>query len=182
LKSFKVWHGILMMLAWGVVLPIGMIVARFCRHRPNYIWFKVHMPFQICGALTAFTGGSLIFYTLWPNGHFAVWHAFSGIVLLCILFLQCCVGIFRPRTEEGKPKTRVRNCFKWWHAWTGRVILLAAFVQALSGILFINWPQWAFIVYFFWGVLILAVIIILEAWRCCRKTERSKAHYEYALM
>ena len=49
-------HGTLMMLGWGIMLPTGVISARFLKHRPNALWFKMHRGLQISGLCIALIG------------------------------------------------------------------------------------------------------------------------------
>ena len=46
----KRWHGLLSMMSWGVLLPMGMMLARYFRRQDPY-WFYGHMAIQGIGFL-----------------------------------------------------------------------------------------------------------------------------------
>ena len=46
-SASQIAHAVLMILAWGILLPGGVISARCCRHRPNACWFKWHRVAQV---------------------------------------------------------------------------------------------------------------------------------------
>ncbi len=39
-------HGLFMGLSWGVLLPMGVIIARYLRHK-DPLWFKIHRACQV---------------------------------------------------------------------------------------------------------------------------------------
>ena len=49
-------HGWLMYLAWGVLIPAGIVVARFGKARPDAWWFKTHRASQTVGLVVALVG------------------------------------------------------------------------------------------------------------------------------
>ena len=46
-SAAQITHAVLMILAWGILLPGGVISARCFRHRPNACWFKWHRAAQV---------------------------------------------------------------------------------------------------------------------------------------
>ena len=52
---YKLVHGVLMWLAWGLLLPLGAITSRFFRQH-NPLWFDLHRLFQITGLVGALVG------------------------------------------------------------------------------------------------------------------------------
>jgi hypothetical protein len=49
-------HASLMLIGWGWLLPSGTIFARFFKHRPDGLWFKIHRVLQTIGLLFAIIG------------------------------------------------------------------------------------------------------------------------------
>jgi hypothetical protein len=49
-------HASLMLIGWGFLLPTGTIFARFLKHRPGGLWFKIHQALQTIGLLFAIVG------------------------------------------------------------------------------------------------------------------------------
>lgn len=41
-------HALLMITAWGVLLPVGILIARFAKSAPRWWWFTVHRAVQVC--------------------------------------------------------------------------------------------------------------------------------------
>lgn len=48
-------HGVFNMLGWGILMVIGVMVARYCRHR-DPLWFYLHVGIQSTGLLMGITG------------------------------------------------------------------------------------------------------------------------------
>jgi len=46
-------HGVLVIIGWGFFLPTGAIIAKFGKHRPDAVWFKIHRVVQPLGLLLA---------------------------------------------------------------------------------------------------------------------------------
>jgi hypothetical protein len=49
-------HASCMLIGFGWLLPTGAIFARLFKHRPNGLWFKIHLPLQIIGLIFAISG------------------------------------------------------------------------------------------------------------------------------
>lgn len=52
-------HGILMFMAWGILLPIGAYIARYCRQYFGIKWFVYHRNIMISAAICTLTGATL---------------------------------------------------------------------------------------------------------------------------
>lgn len=48
-------HGALAIFGWGVLLPIGAIIARYCRQW-DPIWYYLHVIFQFAGFIVGLAG------------------------------------------------------------------------------------------------------------------------------
>jgi hypothetical protein len=48
-------HGFLNLLGWGVFLPIGAIIARYCKVW-DPTWFYLHISFQVLGFILIIAG------------------------------------------------------------------------------------------------------------------------------
>lgn len=87
--QLKVTHGALAIIGWGVLLPVGAVIARYCRQwEPQ--WFHLHLFFQLTGytigVFTVVVGMSLYYQT-----HSNVTaHRDLGIFLLVLGTLQVC--------------------------------------------------------------------------------------------
>lgn len=63
------WHGRMMVLAWGFLVPLGIVVARFCKITPqqdwpreldNKAWWRGHLAFQYAGGVATVLALGLI--------------------------------------------------------------------------------------------------------------------------
>ncbi len=63
------WHGRLMVLAWGILIPLGVVVARFFKVMPgqdwprrvdNRVWWMTHLTLQYGSGIIMLVGISLI--------------------------------------------------------------------------------------------------------------------------
>jgi hypothetical protein len=71
------------MVGWGVLLPAGVIIARYCREYPIKLdghWFSLHVCCQISGYVTGTTGWAI---GLWL-GHASTYYTFHTHRLLAI--------------------------------------------------------------------------------------------------
>ena len=73
-------HGSLMLVSWGVILPMGVLAAHFLRHR-DPTWFKAHRAMQTIGLLCAL-GGFIIAITQFSVFAPGYYGPVSSIVLL----------------------------------------------------------------------------------------------------
>jgi hypothetical protein len=74
LNPAKVAHGILMTVAWGAILPIGILFPRFGKDFGGDLWFKVHRLLQVLGYIVCLAGflTILIQHILVADTHFDV--------------------------------------------------------------------------------------------------------------
>jgi hypothetical protein len=49
-------HASLMLIGWGFLMPTGTVFARFLKHRPDGLWFKMHQALQTIGLLLSIVG------------------------------------------------------------------------------------------------------------------------------
>jgi len=169
----KIAHGSIMIIGWGIMLPFGMLWARYARRFDNSMskdaWFKVHRPNQYF--FSAVVGVGLILAFVQVNGqHFTtVFHGQLGLALMLLLILHVVVAFWRPHKEPGQPRTRGRYAFEIFHLWNGRFMLLMAVVQITEGMIVIGWITslvGVFVVYIIYVIFAIALIIVLEVlWR-----------------
>eukprot|EP00462_Mataza_sp_D1_P007373 CAMPEP_0175123458 /NCGR_PEP_ID=MMETSP0087-20121206/2257_1 /TAXON_ID=136419 /ORGANISM="Unknown Unknown, Strain D1" /LENGTH=742 /DNA_ID=CAMNT_0016405157 /DNA_START=24 /DNA_END=2252 /DNA_ORIENTATION=- len=123
-------HATLMTLAWGVLLPAGLIIARF--YRAKGWWFKVHLACQAAGLLLSFVGFCI------AVGGFATGtykgHAFFGWLLMLVGLGQAIGGKLRPGFKDGNAKGSQRRKWETWHRRVGRVTVGVGFLQLFIGV------------------------------------------------
>jgi hypothetical protein len=129
---WHLYHGLLMLLAWGVLLPIGAFVARFFKGplsagTPAH-WFVVHRAVQI-GGLTVALAGFYICLTRKEFGNVDTTHGSFGIAVMTLGILQPTNAFLRP--HKG---SRGRREWEWLHKSVGYGALALAVVTIFLGI------------------------------------------------
>ncbi|OAY82332.1 Cytochrome b561 and DOMON domain-containing protein [Ananas comosus] len=126
--NLKRTHGGLNIFAWGVLLPIGSIIARYCRQWDPQ-WFYVHVVFQFIGFLIGLAGvvaGVALYNRLHAN---VAAHRGLGIFVLVLGILQIISFFVRPDKDS-----KIRKYWNWYHHWVGRLTLFLAAVNIVLGI------------------------------------------------
>ena len=76
--SYLHLHGILMAVAWGMLFPTGVLIARYYRCGQSQIWLLIHVIIQLTALAMSSTGFVLVFLaSSKPNFP----HAIIGIIL-----------------------------------------------------------------------------------------------------
>ncbi|MQM16701.1 hypothetical protein Taro_049660 [Colocasia esculenta] len=121
-------HGILGIVGWGVLLPIGAIVARYCKQW-DPLWYYAHAVIQFVGFIIALAGlvaGVALYDKLHANVHV---HRALGIFVFVLGILQVLAFFLRPHKDSKK-----RRYWNWYHHWVGRLALFLAAVNIVLGI------------------------------------------------
>jgi hypothetical protein len=104
-------HGILMILCWGVLVPVGALTAKFARPTANSssnsstsissgkLWFALHRALQSSGYVGALIAAITAGYGVHSNGGLRqlnssrYWHSVFGILITLVATVQvsCCV-------------------------------------------------------------------------------------------
>lgn len=124
----KRWHGLLSMMSWGVLLPMGMMVARYFRRQDPY-WFYGHMAVQGVGFLVGIAAVVLGF-RLDDDGLKNIdVHKAIGIAILAMSSLQVTAVLARP-----DKMSKVRRFWNWYHHNIGRIAILLAISNVFLGL------------------------------------------------
>lgn len=139
LNNKKLAHGSLMLIGWGLLLPLGSMLARFLKHRPDSLWFKLHRVVQTVGLIVALAGWIIALknfdvFTPGNQGYNSYKHGVAGMVTMCLGLLQPLNAVLRPHhaapggggQEEAKTKRRI--IWEYFHKGTGYAALLLAVV------------------------------------------------------
>ncbi|KAK1376626.1 Cytochrome b561 and DOMON domain-containing protein [Heracleum sosnowskyi] len=92
-------HGVLALLGWGLVLPVGAIVARYLRHM-DPLWYYFHVVLQFTGFLivvAAVAVGRLLYGRLHAN---VPAHRGIGFFALALSILQVLAFFVRPHMDS----------------------------------------------------------------------------------
>ncbi len=174
------WHGRLMVLAWGVLIPLGVVVARYFKVTPgqdwpreldNALWWRSHLACQYLGGLAMIAG----FLMIWWSGGSAgtAWlHRALGYCVLGFGALQFVAGWLRG--SKGGPTdsalrgdhydmTRRRILFEHVHRSVGYLAVATGAVTIMTGLWAANAPRWMPLALGLWWGLLIVAAIRLEA-------------------
>ncbi|MCV6594294.1 MAG: cytochrome b561 domain-containing protein [Silicimonas sp.] len=175
------WHARLMVLAWGILAPLAVLVARFFKVMPgqdwpreldNQTWWKAHWMGQ--GAVVVLTFCALAM-VMPPNLSEISLHTGLGAGLILLLALQVALGLARgSKGGPGAPApdgslrghhydmTPWRLIFEAAHKTIGYGALALAMVVILTGLWKANGPVWMWLVLGLWWSGLIFVFMGLQ--------------------
>lgn len=164
-------HAVAMSVAWGTLLPAGVLIARFFkvtrdqdypRELDNRFWWTWHRALQYGG--TGLMAAGALLATLSTASHLSSTHAIAGFVGVSLGALQVVAGWLRgskggplhEMTKQPVPRdqwrgdhydmTLRRRAFEAIHKTGGYVALAVALVALVLGLSQVDAPAWAFLV------------------------------------
>jgi sulfoxide reductase catalytic subunit YedY len=110
-------HGVLMFVAWGVIVPVILVAARYVRVLPKSsflgkLWIKTHKYAAYAATILALVGSIVTTVHLDDLGslHLQSTHSQLGVACMVFLGVQIGLGIFRPPPNKPRPAaTSVRE-------------------------------------------------------------------------
>ncbi|CAN6683110.1 unnamed protein product [Malus baccata var. baccata] len=98
-------HGVLNIIGWGTLLPMGAIAARYFRKYPFKCkeWYSVHIMCQTGGSVVGTVGwliGMLLGHS--SKGHSNKTHRTLGIIIFTFTAIQMLAMFWRPKQQEEK--------------------------------------------------------------------------------
>eukprot|EP01134_Creolimax_fragrantissima_P000633 CFRG0633T1 len=182
--SFVDWrlvHGILMMLAWGILIPIGVTCAMYRgMFGGSIIWLTIHQACNTSAWLLTIAGFAIALI-LNSTAKFKSTHSFIGIAIFALVALQPLNGWLRPHLPDaGENKSKKRIAWEIIHKWNGRILFLLGIVNPFLGLYFIGGRSvltFSFIMYSIWvGLLaIFWLIMPIYLWRTKKTTQESQS-------
>ena len=171
------WHARAMVLAWGVLAPAAVLVARFYKVLPgqdwpreldNQLWWKVHWIGQSTVFGLTLLGAALILSGTVPSNP----HGLLGYAVLLLVVAQVSLGFFRG--TKGGPTapylrgdhydmTPWRRMFEAVHKGVGYALILLAVVTILLGLWDANAPRWMWLTIAIWWAVLVAAATHLQS-------------------
>jgi hypothetical protein len=184
-EPWAFWHGRAMVLAWGVLLPLGALAARYFKVMPrqrwpqeldNRAWWHAHRALQWMGVLVMSAGAALAFGRGSQASTAAVVHAWSGWVLIGLGWLQIIYGL-RRGTKGGPTDVQLRGDhydmtphrlhFERVHKGLGWLAVVAAVAVTTLGLVVADAPRWmAALLAAWWLALCAAAAALQRRGRC----------------
>ncbi|XP_071701998.1 cytochrome b561, DM13 and DOMON domain-containing protein At5g54830-like [Rutidosis leptorrhynchoides] len=125
-------HGFMMFLAWGILLPCGILAARYTKHLPGDIWFKIHVYSQYSGLAITFLG--LLFAVAELRGFYlGSAHVKFGILTILMGCIQPVNAYFRPKKPDNESSSSKRIIWEYVHMYVGRCSIFVAIAALISG-------------------------------------------------
>jgi hypothetical protein len=186
------WHARVMVLAWGVCLPLGALIARYFKVTPNQdwpcvldnpMWWHSHRGLQYTGVLLMSLGLLLVWggsdADALPASNVARLHNFLGWCVLILGWAQMLGGILRG--SKGGPTdqqmagdhydmSRWRVVFERLHKSLGWLAIMLAVVAIVLGLLRADAPRWMLGMLIVWWSFLLAVAAQWQRRGCCIDT------------
>jgi hypothetical protein len=184
-ETWMIWHARIMVLAWAILLPLGVIAARYYKvaKRQNWpvevdnrAWWHMHLFLQYSGVALMLIGVALA----WKEGPrattAATWHVYLGWCVIVLGLMQVIGGLLRG--SKGGPTdaqmrgdhydmTPRRLKFEALHKTCGWTAVLAAIATVCLGLVAADAPRWmALVLSVWWLALAVFSIKMQRAGRC----------------
>lgn len=177
------WHGRLMVLAWGGLLPLGVLIARFFKVLPkqdwpdqidNRLWWYSHQLLQYAGFAAVLAGLVAILMHTGISGRME-YHRICGYAVVLLCLLQVLSGWFRGSRggpdEKGEggsiagdhyDMTPRRKVFEVYHKSMGYAAILLACTAIVSGLWEANAPRWMWIAIGSWWLVLTIAFVCFQ--------------------
>jgi Eukaryotic cytochrome b561 len=187
LPPWAYWHARCMVLAWVVLMPLGVLVARFGKVLPGQDWPRVldqrpwwhaHRGLQWAGVVAMVIGLGLVLVG-GQGGQaslLAQAHAWAGWLVCALGVLQIASAL--ARGSKGGPTdaqlrgdhydmTAWRRGFERLHKGLGWLAVLLAVAVTLLGLRLVDGPRWmVLLLLVWWAGLATAFMLLQRAGRC----------------
>jgi hypothetical protein len=140
-KQLWIAHGAIQFAAWGLLAPIGVLIARYGRltaapagvDKP--VWFYVHLSLQGSAALLSIVGFAIARSMVLPGAHFRGAHQILGLAVFILGLLQPAAALFRPYRQALKGELSCqRRAWEIAHRTGGYVLTVAGIVSVFLGL------------------------------------------------
>lgn len=174
-------HGFMMFVAWGILLPGGILAARYLKHVKGDGWYRIHAYLQYSGISIVFLG--VLFAAAELRGFFLssihVKFGVTAIVLACIQPVNACL---RPKKASNNESSSIKRIiWEYFHIITGRSAIIVGLVSLITGLKHlgdryddenIQGLLWALILWFVVGA---AIVLYLEYSEVKRRSKASNS-------
>lgn len=185
LTPWAVWHARCMVLSWGILLPLGVLVARFFKVLPGQnwpqvldhkAWWHAHRALQWSGVGIMLVGMWLVWGHGGSAGRLAQFHTVAGWSVCAIGVFQI-VGALARGSKGGPTETSMRGdhydmtlwrlTFERLHKGLGWLAVMAAVAIIVSGLQLADAPRWmAAVLALWWLALVMLFVRLQRADRC----------------
>jgi len=196
ISAVDAWHGRLMVLAWTILLPLGILVARYLKVMPgqdwpgqldNRRWWHGHLALQIGGVLCMSAAIAVVWNKTRQTGFGDSLHTTLGWLVVLLGWMQLLGGYLRgskggpSRNEEPHDlataqrgdhydMTHRRVVFEWMHKLGGYTAVIIGVAVTALGLKRADAPLWMWWVIVLWWTLLLVAFGWLQRMGRCIDT------------
>lgn len=176
-------HGVINAISWGILMPIGAIIARYVKvfKSADPAWFYLHVTCQLSGYIIGVAGWGTGL-KLGSDSPGIVYHTHRnlGIALFCLATLQVFALLLRPNKDH-----KYRLYWSIYHHSIGYAVIIMSIINIYQGFDKVLQPEkkWKRI---YTGIIIVlgAIALVLEAftWMVVmkRKNNNTNKHGNHA--
>ncbi|MES2947129.1 MAG: cytochrome b561 domain-containing protein [Pseudomonadota bacterium] len=188
IAPWAAWHARCMVLGWAVLLPVGVLVARYFKVLPGQDWPRVvdhkawwhgHRALQYAGVLVMLFGVYLAWGRATGGNPMARAHQYLGWTVVALGLGQ--ILLAWGRGSKGGPTgqqmsgdhydmTPWRIAFERLHKWGGYAALLLAVMVIVLGLAVADAPRWMWLALGLWWVALGIVVYALQVHGRCMDT------------
>ncbi|TYH74386.1 hypothetical protein ES332_D05G395300v1 [Gossypium tomentosum] len=180
-------HGFMMFLAWGILLPGGILAARYLKHVKGDGWYQIHVYLQYSGLAIILL--AVLFAVAELHGFFvSSLHVKFGIAAIFCACVQPVNAYLRPKKpDHGVEASSNRIIWEYFHVNVGRGAIVVGIAALFTGMKHlgerykgenVHGLSWALIIWFLIGALI---VIYLEYRERQRRRDRFLARGNWVL-
>lgn len=126
-------HGFMMFLAWGILLPGGILAARYLKHVKGDGWYQIHVYLQYSGLAIVLL--AVLFAVAELRGfHFGSLHVKFGTLATLLACAQPVNAFLRPKKPaNGEEVSSRRHLWEYLHVIVGRGAIVAGIAALFTG-------------------------------------------------
>lgn len=151
-------HGALNTVSWGILFPIGIMIARYLRTFADPVWFYVHISCQMSSYIVGVAGWATgMKLGSQSKGVEYTSHRYFGITLFCLATLQVFALFLRPKRDH-----KYRFYWNIYHHGFGYGVLVLGIINVFKGLEILNPPKKWKMAYILFLAVLGGVAIALE--------------------
>lgn len=130
-QTLKNRHGVLAVVSWGILMPIGVMIARYAKtfEVANPAWFYLHAFCQTSGyAIGVSAWGTGLRLGSYSKGIEQTSHRRIGIALFCFATLQIFALLLRPKKDH-----KYRIFWNVYHHSVGYTVIVLSIINIFKG-------------------------------------------------
>ncbi|GLJ53603.1 hypothetical protein SUGI_1143500 [Cryptomeria japonica] len=161
-QTLKNIHGMINVVSWGIMIPIGVMIARHAItfQVAYHTWFYIHAICQSFGYIIGVSGWAIgLKLGSYSKGVVRTSHGIIGIVIFCLATLQVFAQLLQPKKDH-----KFRLYWNIYHHIVGYSVLILSAINVLKGFNILNpekkWKNAFFVVGFSLGATAISLEVV----------------------